>query len=244
MRVSIDYPDIICRIPLFLPLHKREIKPQIYECDWGTVNFLDFPLTMVDEDLFMLLLNWGYLHSENQMGMTASLYKMVKEMGKTYSKTNCTQIMNSIEALSHSKVEFKTYNIHFIGTLINSVDTSSKKIEILLNPQLSALMHLPKAENGKYKGTIRHLNLSVRYQLSMTGRAMHRFMSGHGLSRKFRIEKIWKATAPHMRLNNFRIELRETLTKLIDIGFLVSGEVVKEYGEEFVKYKRLPAKSN
>lgn len=200
-------------------------------------------MTVTDEDVFITILNEGNYHEKyNCIGYVSdSVYDLVKDTGRAYSTTTSQQIVNSLNVLSSAQVEFETYNIHFSGRLVTEFTSSSKDVFILLHEDISKLMHYKKlSKEEKNRGTIRHINMNLRSQLSLTGRAIHRFIYGHKakMEYNFRIDTIHKATAPQSRLDNFKDELSKTLAKLIEVEFLLSGNIEKKYGEEYVTYRR------
>ena len=245
-KASRKYPDVLCRIPLFLPLKKREaLSSTTFTNSWGTVAFDSVPLTTTDEDLFLTCINEGtYFEQYNCIGYKAdSVYDLTRDMGKTTSATTSQIIMNSLTVLSTASVRFQipTYNISFSGRLADvEFSTPNRPVKVAFNHVISEMMTSQKNKGKTHTVTLRNIDMQLRSGLCLTGKAVLRFICGHkaNLSYKFPIEDIHMATAPHSRIDNFRGVLKETLQILTDTKFLSHGYLEKERGQERVLYRR------
>ena len=142
-------------------------------------------------------------------------------------------------ARADATAQITTYNFSFTGALalVGKVDND---VTLGFSPELSPLMKFTKTGNKKGKGTLRHMNMNIRASLSTTGKAIYRFMLGHKaqFDYRFSVDIMHKATAPNMRLDNFKPRLTETLTQLEALHFLSHSEIKKELGNEWVCYRR------
>jgi len=246
-KASRKYPDVLCRIPLFLPLKKREALPCFSRLDnsWGTVAFNSVPLSITDEDVFLTCINEGtYFEEYNCIGYKAdSVYDLTRDIGKTTSATTSQIIMNSLTALSTASVRFEipTYNISFSGRLADvEYSEPNRPVKVAFDPVVSEMMTPQKNKGKTLTVTLRNIDMNLRSKLCLRGKAIMRCICGHkaNLSYKFPIEDIHMATAPHSRIDNYRGVLRETLQILKDAKFLSHGYLEKERGQEWVLYRR------
>ena len=245
-KTSRKYPDVLCRIPLFLPLKKREgLSCTTFTSSWGTVAFDSVPLSITDEELFLACINEGsYFQEHNRIGYKAdSVYELTRDMGKTTSATTSQIIMNSLMVLSTATVRFEipTYNISFSGRLAEvDYSTPNRPVKVVFEEVVSKLM-LPQKKNGDTPTvTLRNIDMNLRSRLCLTGKAVLRFICGHqaGKEYPFPIGDVHMVTAPHTRIDNFRGVLRETLHILTEAKFLSYGYLQKDKGRELVFYRR------
>jgi hypothetical protein len=249
-------PDRLCRIPLFLPVKKREpLQKKELVCPWGTVTFPTIPFTIFDEEVFLTILNYGEYDEAGKCIIYPypSLYTVTKDMGKVRGFGK--YVFDSLQALTETTVKFEIENyIIFSGTLL-SFYSHYKKYDntISVHPVFSKLMKynkepeevvvkgMRKQIKNKQKGTIRHIPVDIRNELSETGKAVLRFICGHKVNYayKFSLKDIHDATAPHTAIRNFRIAIKETLDRLVELNFLIYGKVQKEGKyDEWILYNR------
>ena len=207
------------------------------------MTFSTVPFTITDEDVFLTCLNEGvYIEGHGRIGYLAdSVYDLTRAMGKTTSATTSQQVMTSLRVMASAPVEVTTYSISFSGTLADVVMTEpNAPVKVAFNPALSQLMKVSENSSEPNRGTLRHINMGMRDELCHTGKAIMRFIYGHGAKKlyKFSLAKLREATAPHMRTDNFRDVVKRTLLKLKHMQFLSYGEIKAEMGEEWVLYRR------
>lgn len=242
-------PDSLCRIPLFLPIKDREsVSNKIFECRWGKVTFPTFPLTVFDEEVFLACVNESvYLKEHDRLYYAdRSVYDLTREMGKKTSGAMSKRVMNSLLAIGNTpvEIEIKKPAVSFSGTLAEVIITEpNKPVEVIFHKDLSSIMKHNRTE--KANGTLRNIDMVTRGELCTTGKAIHRFMCGHQAVEKgevkpykFSIEVLHDAVAPHMRIDNFREVLRQTLYRLKELKFLMEGDIGRNNGTEMVMYSR------
>jgi hypothetical protein len=261
-KLSRKYPDCLCRIPLFLPIKKREpLEDKELKCPWGTVKFPTVPLTMMDEAVFLTVLNDGEYNKEFDriLYVPTTIYDCTRNMGKTGSTAKI--VLDSIKTLTETIVEFsvKDYD-DFSDTLlklyvfegVNIYENPKQKFVVSAHPIFSRIMkhntepqevvinNIRKMKKLKQKGTIRHINMELRSKLSSTGQALLRFICGHKIAYdyKFSLKHVLSAIAPHMRKDHFKSVLKVALAQLVELRFLTYGYIKKEGRQELVYYRR------
>ncbi len=238
-KLSREYPDYLCRIPLFLPTKKREpLENKELACPWGKVVFPTIPLTLMDEEVFITVLNEGEYNKEfdSILYIPNTIYDFTRDMGKVGSTAKI--VLDSIKTLTETKVEFsiKEY-IDFSDTLlklyllegVDIFENPKQKFVVSAHPVFSRLLKrntepqevvikgFIKKIKEKQKGTLRHINMELRSKLSSTGKALLRFISGHktDYDYKFSFKHVHSAIAPHARRDHFKSVLKVALDKLV-----------------------------
>lgn len=231
-----DFPKIMGRVPLFLPVRSRVFKSQTIETSWGTVRFTGQALTTYDEDVFLALISLAKLgmfaaetgetfHTMIYRGNIAEIAKaaLKKRGGKTYRK-----IQDSLAALKSISIDIKVNGLSIHDSIIYQyvIDENDphKAFKVVINQPIARSM-----------SRCNRLNKYVRQQLSPMGKSLHRFLSTHGTkdNKVFYcgLGKLRMAVAPQYRPDNFEKKIRKVLGKMVELGFLreftLEGGVVK-----------------
>lgn len=220
-----NYPADLGRLPLFLPVKKREFTPRVLHTSWGKITLEGKTLTMFDEDIFITLANMGikrkialdYGDSFETIVYQGNLYNIAKNAGKIPGRNTYRMIISSLKALHSIKIKIEADGYKHYDSLLYSFTTRENDPE-----QKTPIKIVMNAKIAKAFDKIRHLDMDIRAQLSEIGKALHRFLSCHSLTSRFKLETLKASVAPELRNNNFKSYILRETSKLKELGFLES----------------------
>lgn len=249
-----EFPTFLTRIPIFLPMKRgRSLKLDQdnalpFVTSWGRGRKHGPPLTVYDEDTLMAIArlrknrlegspsNMPIPLSAIQPGASdgkgevsvhvlgCSLSDIQHECGDSDGGTNLQLRLASIKRLGATVLEFDRETkdkLSYRGTQVKLVDVAWDVYEenALLLIQFSPLMAIWLESEYTY------INWSVRKQLSDTGKALHRFLSAQPKTYSIFTEKLSTIIGFQRPYRYFMSDLRTTLTKLEELGWIASWEI-------------------
>lgn len=240
-----EFPSLLARIPIFVPGLHRSQKQLLdkdnalsFKTSWGTGRKHGPPLTVYEEDTLIAL---AMLRQRRLIGKGAKMPISVSEIfsgeegvnvdvlfttlseiedlcGNTRSGHNLKLRLAAIKRLAATRLEFERLSDGQVpkGTTISILDVAWEKWEkeAVLYIQFSPVMArwLEKAHS--------YINWDVRMQLSAPGKAIHRFLSSQPKEYQIGADKLRVTTGYHRELKYFMRDLRQTLAKLKELGWL------------------------
>ncbi len=249
-----EFPTFLTRIPIFLPMKRgRSLKLDQdnalpFLTSWGKGRKHGPPLTVYDEDTLMAIarLRKNRLEgapanmpiplsaiqpvsgedkkdvSVHVLGCTLS--DIQHECGDSDGGTNLQLRLASIKRLGATVIEFDRMTqdkLGYRGTQIKLIDVAWDVYEenAVLLIQFSPLMAMWLESEYTY------INWNVRKQLSDTGKAIHRFLSAQPKQYSIFTEKLSTIIGFQRTYRYFMSDLRCTLNKLEEIGWISSWEI-------------------
>ena len=209
LRTFQRYPAILGRIPLFLPCNERVRVEEMLQCRWGSVLFRQKCLNMTDEAIFIALVNRGGMFEGS-----------ITDLCRLTGLTSRDSVSKAVESLQNNLVEvtIKDSDVDFIlrGALVKA-DGNWNNLTLKLHEQL-----ICTTEQAKNDQHYRNIDMDIRAELSLTGKALHRFITSHKLEQSYGVELVRQAVAPLQRIDNLKQEIRKQLELMQSKGFLKS----------------------
>ena len=241
-----EFPTILTRLPIFVP-SKRSTQRELLDADnalpfetpWGKGKKHGPPLTVFDEDTLIalgrlrqnLLIGHGHRFPMKIAALPGgaddlhvhALFCMVSQVQALCSASsgghNNRLRLDSIRRLTNTRIEFDTATKEKVaskGTSISLIEVAWQNYldEAVLYVQFSPVMA------QWFERAYSYIDWNVRKQLTDTGKALHRFLSGQGKHYSIFAKKL-KGTIGYPReYKEFMRDLRACLTQLEDIGWL------------------------
>ncbi len=241
-----EFPTILTRLPIFVP-SKRTTQRELLDSDnalpfqtpWGRGKKYGPPLTVFDEDTLIalgrlrqnLLIGDGHkfpmkvaaLPNRAEDLHVHALFCMVSQVQAFCSASsgghNNKLRLDSIRRLANTRIEFDTATKEKVaskGTTISLIEVAWQKYldEAVLYVQFSPVMA------QWFEKAYSYIDWNVRKQLTDTGKALHRFLSGQGKHYTIFTKKL-KGTIGYPReYKEFMRDLRACLAQLQTIGWL------------------------
>lgn len=241
-----EFPTILTRLPIFVP-SKRTTQRELLDSDnalpfltpWGKGKKYGPPLTVFDEDTLIalgrlrqnLLIGHGHKLPMKIAGLpngaadlhVHALFCMVGQVQAFCSASsgghNNRLRLDSIRRLTNTRIEFDTATKEKVaskGTSISLIEVAWQQYldEAVLYIQFSPVMA------QWFERAYSYIDWNVRKQLTDTGKALHRFLSGQGKHYTIFTKKL-KGTIGYPReYKEFMRDLRACLTQLEAIGWL------------------------
>lgn len=249
-----EFPTFLTRIPIFLPMKRgRSLKLDHdnalpFATSWGRGRKHGPPLTVYDEDTLMAIARLRKSRLEGAPAnmpiplsaiqprsgedkkdvsvhvLACTLSDIQHECGDSDGGTNLQLRLASIKRLGATVIEFDRITQDkqgYRGTQIKLVDVAWDVYEdnAVLLIQFSPLMAMWLESEYTY------INWNVRRQLSDTGKAIHRFLSAQPKQYTIFTEKLMATIGFQRSYRYFMSDLRGTLTKLEELGWLTSWEI-------------------
>ena len=250
LRPGSEFPTFLTRIPIFLPIKRGRKKAELdadnampFVTSWGKGRKHGPPLTVYDEDTLMAiarLRNTRLLGRPHNMPiplsaiqsitqassddvtvhvLACSLSEIQAQCGDSDGGANLQLRLASIKRLGATVMEFDRETngkLGYRGTQVKIVDVAWDVYEhdAILLIQFSPLMAAWLDSEYTY------IDWGVRKQLSDTGKALHRFFSAQPKHYTIGCEKLCQTIGYQRHYRYFMGDLRTTMEKLTDIGWL------------------------
>ncbi len=242
---SSEFPSILARIPIFVPGLRASQNKLLdkdnalrFETSWGVGRKHGPPLTIYEEDTLMAL---AMLRQRRLVGKGAKLPIAVSDIfeggegvnvdvlfttlseiedlcGNTRSGHNLKARLAAIKRLAGTRLEFERLADDQIpkGTTISILDVAWEKWEkeAVLYIQFSPVMARWLENAHSY------INWKVRMKLTAPGKAIHRFLSSQPKQYQIGVAKLRTTIGYPRALKYFLRDLRETLSRLEELGWL------------------------
>ncbi len=250
-----EFPTFLTRIPIFQPIKRGRKKAELdadnampFITSWGRGRKHGPPLTVYDEDTLMAI---ARLRKTRLMGrphnmpiplsavqsatqasgddvavhvLACSLSDIQLELCDSDGGANLQLRLASIKRLGATVMEFDRETngkLGYRGTQVKIVDIAWDVYEhdAVLLIQFSPLMAAWLESEYTY------IDWGVRKQLSDTGKALHRFFSAQPKQYAIGCEKLSQTIGYQRHYRYFMSDLRTTMQKLTDIGWLASWDI-------------------
>lgn len=255
LRPGSEFPTFLTRIPIFLPIKRGRKKTPLdddnampFVTSWGRGRKHGPPLTVYDEDTLMAIARLRKTRLKGRPHhmpiplsaiqpvtgangedvsvhiLACTLCDIQTECGDSDGGTNLQLRLASIKRLGATVMEFDRETngkLGYRGTQVKLIDIAWDVYEhdAILLIQFSPLMAAWLDSEYTY------INWSVRKQLSDTGKALHRFLSAQPKQYSIGCEKLGQTIGYQRSYRYFMSDLRTTLQKLVEIGWISSWEI-------------------
>ena len=245
---SSEFPSILARIPIFVPGLRTSQNKLLdkdnalrFKTPWGTGRKHGPPLSVYEEDTLIAL---AMLRQKRLIGKGSKLPVPISDIlqsgesvnvdvlfttlseiedlcGNTRSGHNLKARLAAIKRLAGTRLEFERMADDKVpkGTTISILDVAWEKWdrEAVLYIQFSPVMArwLEKAHS--------FINWNVRMKLTAPGKAIHRFLSSQPKHYQIGVEKLRSTIGYPRDIKYFLRDLRETLRRLEELGWLVDS---------------------
>ncbi len=250
LNPSSEFPTMLARLPIFVPGRRTSQRRMIdkdnaipFETSWGRGRKHGPPLTVQDEDTLLVL---GRLRQDRLRGQGARmpiqvldvlgqgndlhvhvLYTTLSEVeafiGHKKSGQSFKARLDSIKRLAATRLEVDVMSDKAVqrGSVISLLDVAWEKWEAdnVLYIQFSPVMA------HWFEKAFTYLDLGIRMSLTDTGKAIHRFLSSQPKSYAIYAEKLRATIGYPRQAKYFLRDLRESLTKLESLGWLLEYRI-------------------
>ena len=243
-----EYPTLLTRLPIFLPIDASAQRALLnkdnaieFETSWGKGKKYGPPLSMTDEDTLIAL---GRLRKSRLIGnpnhlpvQVSDLYRVTGEENVSVHITPCTvsQVqlectpttggdanklrLASIKRLAATTIEFDNKTADKLvgrGTTIKLIDVAWQEFAdtAILYVQFTPIM------SQWYDNEYTYIDFNIRKQLTDTGKAIHRFLSGQPKVYEIGTKKLMGTILYQRQYKAFMSDLRKTCNKLVDLGWI------------------------
>ena len=248
-----EFPTLLTRLPIFIPGNRSNQKALFdsenaipFKTSWGEGRRVGPPLTVYDEDTLIAI---GRLRQKRLIGRPHNLPTPVPEIyrkGKepdvnvhvmhltlsqiqeacgTESGGNNNELrLTSIRRLGTTTLEFTTKTSDkFVskGTIIKLIDVAWQEYDknAILYIQFTPIM----AE--WFDQAYTYIDWNVRQELTETGKAIHRFLSGQPKTYEIHTKKLMTIIGYQRPYAKFMADLRASLTKLEEKQWISSWDI-------------------
>ena len=240
------FPSILTRLPVFVPGKRTNQRNRIdqdnalpFTTSWGTGRKHGPPLTVYDEDTLIAL---GRLRQKHLVGEGTALPIHVSDLykrddgvhvhallctigqvqsvcGVSSGGQNIRLRLDSIKRLTATRIEFDTASAEKLiskGTTISLLDVLWQRYadEAVLYVQFSPVMAC------WFDDAYSYIDWNVRRQLTDTGKAVHRFLSGQPRRYEIGAQKLQTTIGADRRHKDFMGDLRASMADLKRVGWI------------------------
>ncbi len=253
LKPESEFPSLLTRLPIFLPSNRSTQKQFInsdlsisFETSWGKGKKFGSPLTVYDEDTLIALMR---LRQKRLIGepqnlpisvsgiflqkgkrtlhadvLNCMISQIQEECGKIQGGKANRERLESVKRLSTVTVQLDAKSTEKYlnkGTTIKLLDVLWEEWET--NGVLYVQFH--PVVTYWLEDSYTYINWKIRLQLSSTGKAIHRFLSGQPRTYEIMTKKLQETIGFHRPQHKFMEELRKTSKKLVELGWLSSYEI-------------------
>lgn len=242
IRPQSEFPTALTRVPIFPPGTRAEQRGLLdascalcFETPWGRGKRHGPPLTTADEDTLLALLRLRKfalrangsrlpvpLPDDGEPKMVHALYLRIsdvqRELGVQVSGQANALRLESIKRLAATRIEleilgadgFRAGKTHSLLEVEWASDRTNGLILVQFPPAISQLL----------ESAYSYVDWEVRRELSASGKAIHRFLSGQGKSYVIGADKLRTTIGYTRSISSFMRDLRTTMDKLRSLGWL------------------------
>ena len=248
-----EFPTFLTRLPIFIPGRRSTQREMLddenalaFSTPWGNGRKHGPPLTVYDEDTLIgigrlrqklligkpsqlpMTVSEVYRHQHDQDVRVHALYCMLTDIQSICETSRGGQNnklrLNSLKRLAATSIEFdaNTFDKYTgTGSTVKLIDVAWRHYydNAVLYIQFTPVMA------DWYEKAYTYINWTIRRQLTDTGKAVHRFLSGQPKHYEIHVKKLMMTLGYPREYRRFTGDLRTACQQLRECGWLLEWKI-------------------